>query len=170
MENRKKAVFSPCCGDETPHEWQSPKIPPFPSIALHSKSSFPFFKKYSISPHYTDEGNTFQVSIQRRNGGGFALREGRSTRSKTGLAPGASAAHRRRIADKERPKGRGPLRGRPATHLRQRKNGVFRGDCKGGLGGAEPLTGPLCPRGRRPPCAAGKAPAGAAGNHPLRIT
>lgn len=147
MENRKKAVFSPCCGDETPHEWQSPKIPPFPSIALHSKSSFPFFKKYSISPHYTDEGNTFQVSIQRRNGGGFALREGRSTRSKTGLAPGASAAHRRRIADKERPKGRGPLRGRPATHLRQRKKwGVPGGLQRGPRRGGAPNRPPLPPR------------------------
>lgn len=147
MENRKKAVFSTCCGDETPHEWQSPQIPPFPSIALHSKSSFPFFKKYSISPHYTDEGNTFQVSIQRRNGGGFALREGRSTRSKTGLAPGASAAHRRWIADKERPERKGAVARQASNPLEAaEKRGVPGGLQRGPRRGGAPNRPPLPPR------------------------
>ena len=85
-------------------------------------------------------------------------------RSQTGLAPGASAAHRRRMADKKSRKGRGPLRGRPATHLRQRRNGVF-GGLQRGLLGAPPLRGPLCPRGRLP-ARQGKRPTAQPGTIP----
>ena len=113
-----------------------------------------------------NQGYEIIKAVMLENGRGFALRGGRSSRSQTGLAPGASAAHRRRMADKEKPKRKRAVARQAGNPLEAAEKRGVPGDCKGGLGGAEPLTGPLCPRGRRPPCAAGKTPDGAAGNHP----
>lgn len=144
------------------------KNTPFLSIALplHSKSSFPLFKKQYISIHYTEEGNIFQIFMQRRNGRGFALRGGRSTRSQTGLAPGASAAHRRRMADKEKPKRKRAVARQASNPLEAaEKRGVPGGLQRGPRRGGAPNRPPLPPR-EAAPCAVGKTPDGAAGNHP----
>ena len=117
-----------------------------------------------------NQGYEIIKAVMLENGRGFALRGGRSTRSQTGLAPGASAAHRRRMADKEKPKRKRAVARQASNPLEAaEKRGVPGGLQRGPRRGGAPNR-PLCPRGRRPPCAAGKTPDGAAGNHPLRIT
>lgn len=106
-----------------------------------------------------------QIFIQRRNDGGFALRGGRSTRSQTGLAPGASAAHRRRMADKEKPKRKRAVARQASNPLEAAEKrgvpgGLQRGPRRGGA-----LTGPLPPR-EAAPARQGKRPTAQPGTIP----
>lgn len=85
--------------------------------------------------------------MRRRNGRGFALRGGRSTRSQTGLAPGASAAHRRRMADEEKPKRKRAVARQASNPLEAaEKRGVPGGLAKGPRRGGAPNRPPLPPR------------------------
>ena len=113
-----------------------------------------------------NQGYEIIKAVMLENGRGFALRGGRSTRSQTGLAPGASAAHRRRMADKEKPKRKRAVARQASNPLEAaEKRGVPGGLQRGPRRGGAPNRPPLPPR-EAAPCAAGKTPDGAAGNHP----
>ena len=94
-----------------------------------------------------NQGYTILRAAMLENGRGFALRGGRSTRSQTGLAPGASAAHRRWIADKKRPERKGAVARQASNPLEAaEKRGVPGGLQRGPRRGGAPNRPPLPPR------------------------
>ena len=93
------------------------------------------------------ESQHLSIFMRRRNGRGFALRGGRSTRSQTGLAPGASAAHRRRMADEEKPKRKRAVARQASNPLEAaEKRGVPGGLQRGPRRGGAPNRPLLPPR------------------------